>query len=77
RLEDETRALAEEVALIRAELRDVKEEQAELRARLERGGAALNAPSNGAPNSAPASGPNGRPVPIVAQRDGKAAVGER
>ena len=68
RLEDETRALAEEVALIRAELRDVKEEQAELRARLER---------DGAPSGTPASGANGRSVPIVAQRDGKAAVGER
>ncbi|MBW8803380.1 MAG: hypothetical protein AUG49_01465 [Catenulispora sp. 13_1_20CM_3_70_7] len=61
RLEDETRALAEEVALIRAELRDVKEQQAGFRAQLEGEQAAAN----------------GHPVGIVAQRDGKAAVGER
>ena len=42
RLEDETRALAEEVALIRAELRDVKEQQAGFRAQLEGEQAAAN-----------------------------------
>ncbi|NUP48109.1 MAG: DUF2304 domain-containing protein [Catenulispora sp.] len=65
RLEDETRALAEEVALIRAELRDVKEQQAG-----SRGPAAATA------NGAGGAAPNGHPVPIVAQRDGKAVVSE-
>ncbi|GAA2004952.1 DUF2304 domain-containing protein [Catenulispora subtropica] len=81
RLEDETRALAEEVALIRAELRDVKEQQAEQAAEQTTGqqganGTAPKAP-NGAAHGAPNGTANGRPVPIVAQRDGKAVVGER
>lgn len=73
RLEDETRALAEEVALIRAELRDVKEQQAESRAAQ----GAENGTPAAAPNGAANGAANGHPVPIVAQRDGKAVVGER
>jgi len=70
RLEDETRALAEEVALIRAELRDVKEQQAGLRAQIEgeQTAATPDAPADGATN--------GHPVGIVVQRDRKAVVSE-
>jgi hypothetical protein len=77
RLEDETRALAEEVALIRAELRDVKEQQAGFRAQLE---GEQTAAAAGTPSDSPAdAATNGHPVGVVAQRDGngKAAVGER
>lgn len=66
RLEDETRSLAEEVALIRAELREVKDRQAELEAGAEDARAAR---ANGTAN--------GHPVGIVTQRDGKAVVRER
>jgi hypothetical protein len=67
RLEDETRALAEEVALIRAELRESRDRHAELEAevaevRAAQAGGAVN--GNGAVN--------GHTVGIVAQRDGKA-----
>jgi|GEM_PF-208625 hypothetical protein len=70
RLEDETRSLAEEVALIRAELREVRERQGELEAGAE-DARAFRAGTNGT------SGTNGRTVGIVTQRDGKAVVGER
>ena len=66
RLEDETRSLAEEVALIRAELREVKDRQADLEAEAE------DARASRAHAAA-----NGHPVGIVTQRDGKAVVGER
>lgn len=66
RLEDETRSLAEEVALIRAELREVKDRQADLEAEAE------DARASRAHAAA-----NGRQVGIVTQRDGKAVVGER
>jgi hypothetical protein len=70
RLEDETRSLAEEVALIRAELREAKDRHADLEAEVEDARAArLNGAANG--------GTNGHTVGIVTQRDGKAAVGER
>jgi hypothetical protein len=69
RLEDETRSLAEEVALIRADLRDMKEKHADLEAELEEARAAR---AGGAANGA-----NGHTVGIVTQRDGKAVVGER
>jgi hypothetical protein len=65
RLEDETRALAEEVALIRAELRDARDRHAELEAAVADVQAAK---ANGVPNGAV----NGHTVGIVAQRDGKA-----
>jgi hypothetical protein len=65
RLEDETRALAEEVALIRAELRDVREHQAQA------GDSGVSTPYGATNGTA-----NGH-VPIVAQRGGKAVVGER
>jgi len=73
RLEDETRALAEEVALIRGELRDIKEQHAELRTEVE---ASRAATVNGGVASVGGAA-NGRAVGIVAQRDGKAAVSER
>lgn len=66
RLEDETRSLAEEVALIRAEMREMRDRQGELEAEVEDARA-----------SRAAAGANGHPVGIVTQRDGKAAVGER
>ncbi|MEY9861263.1 hypothetical protein ABH935_006903 [Catenulispora sp. GAS73] len=69
RLEDETRSLAEEVALIRADLRDMKDRQADLEAELEQ---ARTSRAGGAANGA-----NGHPVGIVTQRDGKAVLGER
>ena len=73
RLEDETRSLAEEVALIRADLRDMKDKHAGLEAELEQARAArANGPANGAANGA-----NGHTVGIVTQRDGKAVLGER
>lgn len=71
RLEDETRSLAEEVALIRAELREVRERQSELEAEAE-DARAFRTGANGTAN-----GTNGRTVGIVNQRDGKAVVGER
>ena len=75
RLEDETRSLAEEVALIRAELREVKDRRADLEAEAEDARAArANSTANGVNG---ANGANGHTVGIVAQRDGKAAVGER
>jgi hypothetical protein len=74
RLEDETRSLAEEVALIRAELREMKDQQAELEAEAEVARTA-RAAANGAGGSANAA--NGHTVGIVTQRDGKAVVGER
>jgi hypothetical protein len=72
RLEDETRSLAEEVALIRAELRELKDRQGELEAEAEEARASRAHGANGAANGA-----NGHPVGIVTQRDGKAVVGER
>ncbi|WP_194912042.1 DUF2304 domain-containing protein [Catenulispora rubra] len=71
RLEDETRSLAEEVALIRADLRDLKDRQADLEAELEQARAARANGANGA------NGTNGHTVGIVTQRDGKAVLGER
>lgn len=71
RLEDETRSLAEEVALIRADLRDMKDKQADLEAELEQARAARANGANGA------NGTNGHTVGIVTQRDGKAVLGER
>jgi hypothetical protein len=71
RLEDETRSLAEEVALIRAELRELKDRQGELEAEAEEARAPRAHGANGA------NGANGHPVGIVTQRDGKAVVGER
>ena len=72
RLEDETRSLAEEVALIRAELREVRERQGELEAEVEEARASrAGAGANGT------NGTNGHTVGIVTQRDGKAVVGER
>ena len=73
RLEDETRSLAEEVALIRAELREVRERQGELEAGAE-DARAFRAGANGTNGT---NGTNGRTVGIVTQRDGKAVVGER
>lgn len=75
RLEDETRSLAEEVALIRAELREVRDRRGEPAAEAEeargsRAGADLNGTNS-------ANGTNGHTVGIVNQRDGKAVVGER
>ena len=70
RLEDETRSLAEEVALIRAELREVNERHGALEAEVEQARAAQE---NGAANGTA----NGHTVGIVTQRDGKAVVGER
>lgn len=81
RLEDETRSLAEEVALIRAELREVNERHADLEAEVEAARAARplggNGTSNGSNGSNGANGTNGHTVGIVTQRDGKAVVGER
>ena len=74
RLEDETRSLAEEVALIRAELREVKDRHADLEAEAEAEDARA-ARANSTVNGV--NGANGHTVGIVAQRDGKAAVGER
>jgi hypothetical protein len=74
RLEDETRSLAEEVALIRAELREMRDRQGELEAEVE-GARASRAGANGA--AIGANGTNGHTVGIVTQRDGKAVVGER
>ncbi|MEZ0107310.1 hypothetical protein ABH920_001301 [Catenulispora sp. EB89] len=71
RLEDETRSLAEEVALIRADLRDMKDKQADLEAELEQARAARAGGATGA------NGANGHTVGIVTQRDGKAVLGER
>ena len=68
RLEDETRSLAEEVALIRADLREMKDKQADLEAELDQARAARAGGANGA---------NGHTVGIVPQRDGKAVLGER
>ncbi|MEY9926003.1 hypothetical protein ABH926_000623 [Catenulispora sp. GP43] len=72
RLEDETRSLAEEVALIRAELREVKDKHAELESGLEAESEAARAVRAGG-----ATGANGHAVGIVTQRDGKAVVSER
>jgi len=74
RLEDETRSLAEEVALIRAELREVKDRHSELVAEVEDARAARAESVNSGANG---HGSNGRTVGIVTQRDGKAVVGER
>jgi len=71
RLEDETRSLAEEVALIRADLRDMKDKHADLEAELEQARAARAGGATGA------NGANGHTVGIVTQRDGKAVLGER
>jgi hypothetical protein len=76
RLEDETRSLAEEVALIRAELREVKGRQGELEAEVEDARAARADGVNGT-NGANSHGTNGHTVGIVTQRDGKAVVSER
>jgi hypothetical protein len=76
RLEDETRSLAEEVALIRAELREMRDRQGELEAEVEDARASRTAAgANGTANGG--NGTNGRTVGIVTQRDGKAVVGER
>jgi hypothetical protein len=82
RLEDETRSLAEEVALIRAELREVKGRQGELEAEVEDARAARADGVNGTngangANGANSHGTNGHTVGIVTQRDGKAVVSER
>jgi hypothetical protein len=66
RLEDETRALAEEVALIRTELRDITRGQAE----------------SAIPTEETSAGPDGRRVEIIAQRQDRpdtegALIGER
>lgn len=80
RLEDETRSLAEEVALIRAELREVRGRQGELETAVEDARAARADGANGshgANGSANGHGANGHTVGIVTQRDGKAVVSER